>query len=390
MASSQPSADLQRSADAAAARGAFAEALALLDKAAAIEPGSFPLHVKRSAMHRAAGNQPAALDAIGAALAIVPLDFMALLMRASLKDQLGHGDAGEAYAQALAQRPATLAQPNPQLTAAIQRGEEVRDRWIADKEAKLVAAMAGAEATADPEAVARIARFRSNALRRTRVWHAEPTHFHFPGLAEREYHDRSLFPWLAELEAATDLIQAEFEAVAAAERAELVPYIQYPAGAPLAQWKALNHSRDWTAIHLWQYGRRIEANARHCPKTMELIARFPQPRIGGCSPNAMFSLLAPGTGIPPHHGVANTRLVCHLPLIVPAGCWFRVGADTRLWERGRAWIFDDTIEHEAMNPSGELRVILIIDVWHPGLGPQEQAAVAALLEAESGVVAQGL
>nr|WP_247710592.1 aspartyl/asparaginyl beta-hydroxylase domain-containing protein [Rhizorhabdus phycosphaerae] len=45
-------------------------------------------------------------------------------------------------------------------------------------------------------------------------------------------------------------------------------------------------------MHLWQYGRRIAANARHCPGTMALIERFPQPRIGGCSPNAMFSLLA--------------------------------------------------------------------------------------------------
>ncbi|MFD2498777.1 hypothetical protein ACFSTI_07840 [Rhizorhabdus histidinilytica] len=154
---------------------------------------------------------------------------MALMLRAGLKEQLGQDDAGEAYGQALAQKPASIA--NPQLAAAVQRGEEVRDRWIAARDARLVAAMAAAEAQADGEEAARIARFRSNALRRTRVWHAEPTHFHFPGLVEREFHDRSLFPWLAELEAATDVVQAEFEAVAAAERAELVPYIQYPDGA---------------------------------------------------------------------------------------------------------------------------------------------------------------
>ncbi|KKC25509.1 aspartyl/asparaginyl beta-hydroxylase domain-containing protein [Sphingomonas sp. SRS2] len=384
MASPSQSADLQRSADAAAARGAIGEALALLDKAAAIAPGNFDLHLKRSAMLRATGDRQGALAAIESALAASPLDFMALLMRASLKDNLGLADAGEAYAQALAQRPASIA--NPQIAAAIKRGEEVRDRWLEDKETRLRAAMAEAERVADSEEAARIARFRDNALRRTRVWHAEPTHFHYPGLIEREYHDRSLFPWLGELEAATDVIQAEFEAVAAAERAELVPYIQYPAGAPLAQWKALNHSRDWTAIHLWQYGERIDANARHCPRTMELLTAFPQPQIGRCSPNAMFSLLAPGTRIPPHNGVANTRLVCHLPLIVPPGCWFRVGAETREWKRGEAWVFDDTIEHEAMNPSDELRVILIIDIWHPGLGNTEQNAVRALLEAEGGEV----
>lgn len=387
MASTTTPADLEHAADAAAAKGAFSEALALLARAAALAPG-FELHLKRAALYRASNDPAAALGAVTAALAFSPLDFMALMLRAGLKEQLGHADAGEAYEQALARKPDMIA--NPQLAAAVSRGEALRDRWRTGKEDRLRRAMADAESAADPESAARIARFRSNALRQTRVWHSDPTHFHFPGLIEREYHDRSLFPWLEELEAATDLIQAEFETVATAERAELTPYIQYPDGAPLAQWAPLNHNRDWTAIHLWQYGRRIEANARHCPVTMDLIERFPQPRIGGCSPNAMFSLLAPDTRIPPHHGVANTRLVCHLPLIVPEGCWFRVGAETRPWERGKAWVFDDTIEHEALNPSSALRVILIIDIWHPGLTPQEQAAVTALLEAESGTVAQGL
>jgi aspartyl/asparaginyl beta-hydroxylase (cupin superfamily) len=93
----------------------------------------------------------------------------------------------------------------------------------------------------------------------------------------------------------------------------------------------------------------------------------------------MFSLLAPKTRIPPHHGVANTRLVCHLPLIVPDHCWFRVGAETRPWEPGRAWIFDDTIEHEAANDSDQLRVVLIFDIWHPGLSQPEREAIAALM-----------
>ena len=49
----------------------------------------------------------------------------------------------------------------------------------------------------------------------------------------------------------------------------------------------------------------------------------------------------------------NTRLICHLPLIVPNGCWLRVGNETREWEEGKLLIFDDSIEHEAKNPSGD-------------------------------------
>lgn len=108
---------------------------------------------------------------------------------------------------------------------------------------------------------------------------------------------------------------------------------------------------------------------------------MPQPHVRNASPNAMFSLLAPRTRIPPHTGVANTRLVCHLPLIVPPNCGFRVGETTREWRVGEAFVFDDTIEHEAWNESDELRVVLIIDLWAPALGATERAAVAAVIGA---------
>ena len=101
----------------------------------------------------------------------------------------------------------------------------------------------------------------------------------------------------------------------------------------------------------------------------------------------MFSLLAPGTRIPPHVGVSNARLVCHRPLIVPEGCWFRVGAETRYWKRGEAFVFDDTIEHEALNPSDELRIVFIFDIWHPDLSTAEREAVTALIGSEGGVAA---
>ena len=115
-----------------------------------------------------------------------------------------------------------------------------------------------------------------------------------------------------------------------------------------------------------------------------------QPEIAGASPNALFSLLAPGTAIPPHVGYNNTRLVCHLPLVVPDGCWFRVGAETRDWERGQAFVFDDTIEHEAMNPSEQLRVVFIFDLWHPDLRPAERAAVAAMIGSAPDAVPESL
>ena len=369
-------------ADQAAAAGDLARAIQLLRQATADGSGGAEPMLKLAALLRAAGQPREALGAVHRALEASPLDFMALLMRATLLDLLGDPQADQAWSHALAQKPRGALPP--QVASVFEEGERRHAAWLDKREERMRAAMEQAEAAADVEQRARIARFRTNVLRRTRAYHSEPTDFHFPGLTEREFHPRRLFPWIEELETRTGAVAAELEAVMRAERAELVPYVQYEAHQPLDQWRPLNHNLDWTAIHLLQNGRRVEANARHCPETMALLERLPQPDIAGAGPNAMFSLLAPGTAIPPHVGVNNARLVCHLPLVVPDGCWFRVGAETRFWKRGEAFVFDDTIEHEAMNPSGELRVVFIFDVWNPELAPVERDAIAALIGAEGG------
>jgi aspartyl/asparaginyl beta-hydroxylase (cupin superfamily) len=368
-------------ADRAAARGDLAEAQRLLTQAATDAPRDLHLLLKLAAVSRAAGKPSEALAAVHKALEQSPLDFVALVLRATLLDALGE-ESGEAWDNALAQRPD--GDLPAAIAAAVAAGETRRDAWLAAREERMASAMATAEAAASDEQLRSMQRFRSNVLRRTRPFHSEPTHFHYPGLVEREFHPRRLFPWIEQLEAATDTIASELEAVMAAERAELVPYIQYAEHEPLAQWRPLNRNPDWTAIHLWQNGRRIDANADHCPQTLALLQSIGQPKIRGACPNAMFSLLAPHTAIPPHVGVNNTRLVCHLPLIVPDGCWFRVGAETREWHRGEAFVFDDTIEHEALNPSDQLRIVFIFDVWHPDLDAVERDAVTALIEAVEG------
>jgi aspartate beta-hydroxylase len=95
----------------------------------------------------------------------------------------------------------------------------------------------------------------------------------------------------------------------------------------------------------------------------------------------MFSVLTPGTHILPHRGVTNTRIVCHLPLVVPGDCALVVGGERHVWRVGEAVAFDDTYEHEAWNRGSSTRVVLIIDVWNPHLTAPEREAVTALVEA---------
>lgn len=374
-------------ADAAAQSGRIADARRLLEAAVRDTPGRLETWLKLAAMCRGTGDLDGAMAAVSRALALQPLDLSALLMRAMLLERMGKpAEAGEAYGNALAQRPAGEAPAG--LGPMIAHAEK---SYRAFQQSLLAGLRGGLPAKpARVEEQARIDRFCTNIARITKPYAQEPSHFHFPGLPPLEFHDRRHFPWLAELEAATADLTEEFEAVIGSEAAELVPYIQYPDDVPLRQWESLNRSRDWTAVHLLQNGRTIERNARHCPRTMKLLERLPQPDVPGASPNAMFSLLAPRTRIPPHTGVANTRLVCHLPLIVPEGCGFRVGAETRQWQPGSAFVFDDTIEHEAWNDSGELRVVFIFDVWAWALSEAERRAVTAVIPRSGGSGAEGL
>jgi aspartyl/asparaginyl beta-hydroxylase (cupin superfamily) len=114
---------------------------------------------------------------------------------------------------------------------------------------------------------------------------------------------------------------------------------------------------------------------------MAALEKVPLSRIGSRTPAVLFSRLEPGAHIPPHTGLLNCRLICHLPLIVPKGCWLRVGNETREWEEGKLLIFDDSIEHEAKNPAEDLRIILLFDVWRPELGEEERAAISSIFEA---------
>lgn len=377
-----PEPDLQSSmaeADRALVGGDPATARALLEAAALSNPQAPGFWQRLATVQRLTGAPRLALASIERGLALAPLDFVGLLIRAGLLELLGDAGAGEAYGRALAQRrPDPLP---PSLIPVITRAEAAWHEHQGGLETLLGGALEQSGADLTPSERARAARLASNITRRTRSFHSEATTYQYPGLRELEFHDRAACPWLADLEAQTDMITREMEQAAAAASAELVPYVQYAESEPLAQWKDLNFNRDWTAIHLIDRGQVIEANAALCPGTMALLEGYPQPWIEGCGANAMFSLLAPQTVIPAHVGVANFRLLCHLPLVIPGRCWFRVGGEVREWERGTGWIFDDSIEHEAANETDQLRVIMIFDLWHPDLSPAEQSAIRAMVGA---------
>lgn len=213
------------------------------------------------------------------------------------------------------------------------------------------------------------------ALGRRKIYHPAPFGLQFPFLPNDEFYLRRLLPFLDSPEAEKDAIRAEGEALLAGGGEGLAPYVANPPGTPPDKWSELDHDTRWSALFLYRFGRPDAEALKRFPATARALARLPRADIPGRAPTAFFSLLKPRTSIPPHTGVTNVRTIIHLPLIVPDGCSFRVGGETRTWKVGEAFGFDDTIEHEACNNSDQPRVVLIADVWNPYLTEAEKALI---------------
>jgi aspartyl/asparaginyl beta-hydroxylase (cupin superfamily) len=218
------------------------------------------------------------------------------------------------------------------------------------------------------------------AAGKRRQYFQRPTIFTYPELPQVQYYDPAEFEWAPKVEAQTAIVRAELVELLKHGTDDFRPYIQAGEGdVRLDANKALVENRDWSALFLCENGKPDEALMARCPATWAAASQAPLPRIPGWGPTVMFSLLKAGARIEPHTGMFNTRLVCHLPLIVPPKCTFRVGNEVREWREGKLFVFDDTIEHEAWNDSDEDRVVLIFDIWRPELSAREREELTALL-----------
>lgn len=317
--------------------------------------------------------------ALTGALTVDPTDMLAQLLRGELFERQGRRhEAVRAYgAGAMAAPP--LEQLDPSLRPLLQRALAFQDAYQRDYGDWMDAHLAPLLRDLQGEPLGRFRDAVDIMFGRKRRYDPQPALFYYPGLAPVTFFDRALFPWMPALEAQTDAIRAEFLAVLEGQDG-FVPYLSYPPDQPHFQFAQLNNSPDWSAYHLIEQGRVVDEHAARCSATMAALAGVPQPRQLNRTPSAMFSLLRPRTRIPAHTGVSNVRLVAHLPLILPGQCALRVGNDVREWEMGKAWVFDDTIEHEAWNDSDSLRVVMIFDVWHPHLSEAERTMVSALAD----------
>lgn len=342
-------------------------------RAAEADPDAPVLWVNLARAWRAIPDDFEERKALDKALSIDPTTFTALVRKGELHERRGEEiDAMQTWGMVIAHAPAT-APP-----AVLDHARS----YVGERAGRLTAAMDDGLAAmrAETGPLRRIDACVDAMLGKRRIYHNECAGVHVPFLPADEFFERHHFPWLEAFEAHAPAIRAELEALLVKGAPGFAPYVQQAPGTPENKWTPLDGKTTWGAYWFWHYGERIADAHDRCPATSRALELVPLVDLPGRMPNVFFSLLEPGGHIPPHTGVTNMRAILHLPLIVPEGCWYRVGGDVRPWKEGEAWLFDDTIEHEAVNPTQNLRAVLILDVWNPYLDEKEQRLLAKSLE----------
>ena len=324
-------------------------------------------------------DDAAAGSAVDQVLALEPRNLRALVLKGDLLAKAGDArNASSFYRLAIRTAPPAHELPAEPRTD-LARAEAMCKRYAEEFERSLVDRLI-------PEGLLERGpadRFRQSfdiMLGKRGIFFQQPRIYYFPELPQIQFYDRNDFPSFDKVEAATADIRAEMLEVLQ-DASAFRPYVESNPTRPPGDQTGMQENPNWSAFYLWRDGEIVPENAARCPKTMAALADFPLVHIQNRSPSVLFSLLRPRSRIPPHTGIVNTRLICHLPLLVPADCGLRVGNDARRPVEGKAWLFDDTIEHEAWNDSDRPRVILLFETWRPELTAKERKLVTTMFSA---------
>lgn len=367
-------------------RGQLPRAQQLLESAIESNPNHALSRHYLGRVHDASGNVDGALAAHGAAIKLAPGMFIIRLHYALALERAGQIDqaaiqyfraSNDAQAQGRWLSPETTAPAlRPMVEHAVLTVRATRKQTFANLFEPLRQKF-GADSLERIERSLRIY-FKEEAP----VYadpRQQPTFLYVPDVPPAAYLDRSLFPWIEQLEAQTDAI-----------RQELLQLLRTDAGRERVfnteeiekqNLRGLQRPPSWNGYYFYRHGERRADNCAACPVTAKTLDILPLSHVRDHGPEVLFSVFTAGTHLLPHRGVTNSRLVGHLPLLVPPDCALNVGGEVHEWREGRAVVFDDTYEHEAWNRSDRTRVVLIFDIWNPYLTEAERAAVELIVPA---------
>ncbi len=367
--------------------GNLEESLLRLQNAIRINPKSAQLQENLAMVRHRQRLPENALDAIDRAIQLAPERAVAHLHRGMILEDLGRErDALLCFGKALKLEPVLRTSPASQpfgiqklaahaigrlaplrLAAIDQAAQEIEDLFaskLPDRAREFLDIFKGLKAPAYEDA------------------QQHPDFLFYPGLGPKPWFERGEFPWIKAFEAETPGILAEYRSLVSESQSSTPEQPYVAEGARESRiWKELAGSLAWSSFHLYRSGNPAPSVIQRCPRTFSALKHLPLARGQSHAPEVFFSILKPGTRLPPHHGLSNAKLTIHLGLVIPDRCGMKVGGETRQWREGRALIFDDSFRHEAWNAHATPRAVLIADIWNPALAPIEQELVARAIDA---------
>ena len=196
------------------------------------------------------------------------------------------------------------------------------------------------------------------------IFRPAPQLFTFPGLTSLPIWDKTLIPAVSILEDNFSSIKAEY----LKNRTNLNN--DYKIGNDHAL-----HKGEWEWSNYIAKGQKITSFKKTFPITSEILDNISDKMENIPFSYCFFSKLHAKSSIAPHYGPTNIRLRVHLGIDVPDDCSIEIAGKNVRWAEGKCLVFDDTYLHSVENRSDKQRVILLLDLWHPDLYPEEKEAL---------------
>src|SRR6266403_2607504 len=252
-------------------RGEALKARELFQRATVADPNHPALWSNLAACLHALRLPQEEMEAIERALALEPRHPAALLQKGALIEDRGDArNATRIYRNVLANVPPDVTPP-PTVSAALERAREAVRRDDAALANAIEERLAAIRERRGRGPYRRVDKCIDLLTGKRSHYAPQPTFMYFPELPALEFFDNSEFPWLGAIEAVTDEIRAELTTALTSDPSGLEPYVAYPEGVPLDQWRELNKSRRWSAYFLWNQGIAQPEHLARCPRTAEVL-----------------------------------------------------------------------------------------------------------------------
>jgi len=168
-------------------------------------------------------DHPAALAALDRALALEPRNLRALIMKADHLAAAGDARAASAFYRAAVNTAPPADQLPADLRNELARAQAMCARYSAQFEGFLRQRLA--RGLAEGRSAGRFRDSLDILTGSKRIYFQEPRQYFFPGLPQIQFYERSDFPWLDKVEAATADIRAELIEILKQESA-FRPYVE--------------------------------------------------------------------------------------------------------------------------------------------------------------------